>query len=128
MVTKTKIVLAEDDIHWGEFMVKLVDETVANADIHWAQNGKDALKSIQEIVPHFAILDLEMPGMNGIELLTAIRTTYKDLPVIFCSSLINEERMNAIAHLKPSGGINKQAGLGAIRLLLTRLLQQNKIL
>lgn len=35
--------------------------------IHKAENGKEALKIIQNQIPHLVILDMMMPGLNGIE-------------------------------------------------------------
>ena len=38
-----------------------------------AGNGEDAVKAIRENSPHFVICDINMPGMNGLELLKATR-------------------------------------------------------
>jgi two-component system, chemotaxis family, protein-glutamate methylesterase/glutaminase len=50
-------------------------------------NGKLALAKIPELKPDLVTLDVEMPGMNGIETLVAIRKLYPRLPVIMFSSV-----------------------------------------
>ena len=48
-----------------------------------AANGRIALAKVQQVSPDVVILDMEMPEMDGLETLKAIRTTYPRLPVIF---------------------------------------------
>ena len=52
-----------------------------------ASNGNIALAKIPQLTPHVITLDIEMPGMNGIETLTEIRKLYPKLPVIMFSTL-----------------------------------------
>lgn len=47
-----------------------------------AENGEKGLDTIQKGNFHLALIDLKMPGMDGIELLRQIRTNYKDVEVI----------------------------------------------
>jgi two-component system chemotaxis response regulator CheB len=52
-----------------------------------AGNGSLALARISELKPDVITLDVEMPGMSGIETLVEIRKLYPRLPVIMFSSL-----------------------------------------
>ena len=52
-----------------------------------AGNGSQALARIPEISPDLVTLDIEMPGMGGLETLVEIRRLYPKLPVIMFSSL-----------------------------------------
>jgi len=52
-----------------------------------APNGSLALERIPELKPDLITLDVEMPGMSGIETLVEIRKLYPRLPVIMFSSL-----------------------------------------
>ncbi len=51
-----------------------------------AYNGVDALAKFQENPPDLVILDINMPGMNGIEVLRKMKEFRKDLPVILSSA------------------------------------------
>ena len=52
-----------------------------------AANGKIALALIPQLNPDAIILDIEMPEMDGLQTLAAIRREYKALPVIMFSTL-----------------------------------------
>jgi len=52
-----------------------------------AGNGALALARIADLKPDLVTLDVEMPGMSGIETLVEIRKLYPKLPVIMFSSL-----------------------------------------
>jgi two-component system chemotaxis response regulator CheB len=52
-----------------------------------AGNGYQALARIPEVKPDLVTLDIEMPGMDGLETLVEIRKLYPRLPVIMFSSL-----------------------------------------
>src|SRR5690606_21324451 len=49
----------------------------------------EALRRISEMPPQLAILDIKMPRLDGMELLTRLRREH-DLPVIFLTSLADE--------------------------------------
>jgi len=50
-------------------------------------SGAEALDLLAEDPPDLVILDLRMPGMNGLEVLQAIRRTHAALPIVVCSAL-----------------------------------------
>jgi two-component system chemotaxis response regulator CheB len=52
-----------------------------------AANGKVALAKIPQLNPDVVTLDVEMPVMDGLETLTALRVLYPKLPVIMFSTL-----------------------------------------
>jgi CheY-like chemotaxis protein len=51
-----------------------------------AGNGSLAFARIPEVKPDLITLDVEMPGMNGLETITEIRELYPKLPVIMFSN------------------------------------------
>jgi len=51
-----------------------------------ARDGVECLQQIPELAPDVLILDLEMPRMNGLDVLDRLRHMQPKLPVIMCSS------------------------------------------
>ncbi|UFJ40204.1 response regulator [Brevibacillus humidisoli] len=51
-----------------------------------AANGKQALEIVQKESPHLVILDMKIPGMDGIEILKHIKTIDKDIKVIMMTA------------------------------------------
>ena len=51
-----------------------------------AQDGKEALDLILRQAPHLAFLDVEMPGMRGIDVLKQVRRHKLDFPVVMITA------------------------------------------
>ncbi|MBO1199946.1 response regulator transcription factor [Staphylococcus simiae] len=69
----TSIIIAEDQNMLRQAMVQLINlhdniDIVADVD-----NGSVALEKIAQLQPDVAILDIEMPGMTGLEVLSFVR-------------------------------------------------------
>lgn len=89
---KSLILLVEDDAFLRSiFSRKLQDSSF---DLITVDNGEDALQTAREKKPDVILLDLNLPGMNGFEVLKAVRSneTLKDaLILILTNSVLNED-------------------------------------
>jgi DNA-binding NarL/FixJ family response regulator len=77
-----RILLADDSdlmIERLSEMLKMYGQTVIVGSF---KNGKDALDGIKVLKPDLAIIDIKMPEMNGLEIVTEIRKENKDLKII----------------------------------------------
>jgi DNA-binding response OmpR family regulator len=81
-----KTVLVVDD---EPGITEALNELLSEEGFHvlTALNGKQALERIAEKRPELILLDYMMPGMDGSELLTALRrdSAYQDIPVLMMS-------------------------------------------
>lgn len=55
-------------------------------EVHSALTGEEALERLGIVKPDLIILDINMPGMNGIEALRQIKEINPSIPVILCSA------------------------------------------
>lgn len=70
---KPKILLVEDDQNLGKvYQIRLQAE---GFDVHWVQNGEEALKTAIEYRPDLILLDIMMPKLNGFDVLDILRNT-----------------------------------------------------
>jgi len=62
---------------------------LGNIQVTEASNGKDALELVYNNVPDLVLLDVVMPGMDGISVLKTLRKSYSklQLPVVLVTSL-----------------------------------------
>jgi DNA-binding response OmpR family regulator len=60
-------------------------------DVAEAENGPLALIRFVAFRPHLVLLDLRMPGMNGIEVLQKLRDLDHSLPVIMVTGVEDED-------------------------------------
>lgn len=67
-----------------------------------ASNGKDAVEKVQTLKPDLVTLDVEMPVMDGLEALKAIRKTCGDRQpaVVMCSTTTSTGSANALEALR----------------------------
>ena len=62
-------------------------------EVHSAMSGEEALKILPTLNPDLVILDIQMPGMNGIDVLRKLKEQDPKLPVIL-SSAYQEYKQN----------------------------------
>ena len=63
----------------------------AAVQVEYAVDGRDALSKISHHAPDLVITDLQMPEINGLQLVGAIRENYPQIPVILMTSQGSEE-------------------------------------
>lgn len=84
-----------------------------NFEVHTATDGPSALEKVKQIRPEVVLLDIIMPGMNGIEVLRGIRQIDPEIKVIVITALSEEHSKNAMA-LGAHGFITKPFDLAFI--------------
>ena len=74
-----------------------------------SDNGRDAVRSIGELNPHLILMDLSMPGMNGIEAITDIKHRYPDTRVLVLTCHKTEEYIHESLQAGADGYLLKEA-------------------
>jgi len=85
-----KVLVVDDSALLRKVLTNVLNDCNGIEVTDVARNGVEALKLIDQSQPDLITLDVEMPMMNGLETLEAIKEKY-DLPVIMLSSKTNEE-------------------------------------
>ncbi len=62
-----KILIVEDDEDAGE--IQAAELRDMGLDVRIVSNGNDAIPKMKEWQPHLVVLDLELPGKNGVEIM-----------------------------------------------------------
>ncbi|HCB01613.1 MAG TPA: hypothetical protein DEP19_04445 [Anaerolineae bacterium] len=87
MTTQSKILIVDDD----PLGIATLESMFHNQgfEISQAQNGMNALKMAEQIMPDLILLDVMMPGMDGFEVCRRLRATPKlaEVPIIILTAL-----------------------------------------
>src|SRR5581483_8601164 len=83
------ILVCEDSPTQAEQIRLLLEE--AGFVVETAPNGRVALESIAARMPELVLTDLDMPELNGLELVEAVRVAYPALPVVLITQFGSEE-------------------------------------
>lgn len=85
------ILIVDDDEVFRETLVDTVRKEVPELDIRTAENGKTALDLLNRMPVDMLVTDLNMPVMDGFELLAAIKDQNKKVPVMVVTEFPLEE-------------------------------------
>lgn len=104
-----KIFIADDHAIVREGLKQIVAETTDMAVTDEADTGHEVLEKVSENDYDVLVLDITMPGLNGLDALKQLRTQRPDLPVLVLS--IHPEEQYAVRVLKAgaSGYLTKES-------------------
>ena len=68
-----RLLLVEDEADIRESLKDLLEGSVEGLEVVTAKGGAEALQVLAAFSPHLVLSDYKMPGMNGLELLAAVR-------------------------------------------------------
>ena len=85
-----KILIVDDAMFMRETLKKML-EAQGHVIVGEAEEGSEAIRKFVETQPDLVILDITMPGMDGIEALQQIRKKDHKAKVIICSALGQQE-------------------------------------
>ena len=82
-----RLLIADDEVIERKVLYKTLQKNVGDqCVIFQAENGRQALRVYEEEKIQIAILDIEMPGINGIEAAQKIREKDKECCIIFLTA------------------------------------------
>lgn len=95
------LLIADDE----NLELKVLEKTVKKhfvdeLEIFALSNGRKASQICDEVKPDIALLDIEMPGMNGIELAKYIKEKYADCIIIFITAYDRFDYAIEAMHIK----------------------------
>ena len=82
MSKKIKLMLADDHAVVRSGLRMLLDAQPDMEIIAEAESGEEAVTKVQELKPDIVLMDVEMPGMNGIEATRVIKGSVPETAVL----------------------------------------------
>ncbi len=118
-----KLVLADDHVLVLDALCAFLREIEPEIEVSRAKNFSEAVKLVAEnSAVDLAILDVNMPGMNGLEGLSVMKRRFPDLPIVLLSGQSNPDQIRRSLSLGAAGFIPKElsgeAMIKALQLVL----------
>ncbi len=118
------IMIVEDDAAVRALYKHKIHESIPNVELILADNGYHAISLIIDELPSMIITDHDMPFMNGMQLIEAIRK--KDIsysvPIIVISAKLNDEIKNKYLQIGVGDVINKPVDLDELIRIIKKTL------
>ena len=93
-----KILIADDHTIVREGLKQIISGLAEVSNVDEAENGFDVIRMIDENEYDLIILDITMPGKNGLDTLKELKTLKPKLPVLMLS--VHDEEQYGIRVLK----------------------------
>ena len=108
-MTKTRVLLAEDHTIVRKGLCALLDAEPSIEVIGEAQDGREALLKAEQLHPDIVLMDISMPGLNGLEATRQIKKRFPEVKVLILTVHSDEEYIRQILRAGASGYLVKQA-------------------
>lgn len=103
-----KLLIADDHTLFREALVKYIERAEPSAEITEARDLHDVMETMErDLKPDIVLLDMRMPGMNGLKGLEKFRELYEKTPVILLSGVAEPHDVKGALALGASGFIPK---------------------
>ncbi len=119
-----KILIVDDEAHVRKF-VGLVVRGLGTPTLVEATNGEEAVQKFSAEAPDLVLLDVNLPVMDGVRALTAIRERNPGAVVVMLTSLANRQTVETCLQAGAAGYLRKDTPKDAILADLTAIVREH---
>jgi CheY-like chemotaxis protein len=126
MPEKKRILIIDDEKSICD-MVKKGLELMRDFDVSVETNGKDGIRAAKLLKPDLILLDIRMPGMDGLEVLKKLKENNSDtiaIPVIMLTGLLDEPTKEECSRLYDEAYLEKPIGITALKAKIDEVLRR----
>ena len=122
-MSRIKILIVDDHPILRKGLAMVINQEQDLAVAGEAEDAQTALKMIDSVKPDLAIVDLSLPGIDGIELIKTMKLKHKDLPSLVVS--MHDESIYAERALRAGarGYIMKQEAVEKVLVAIRRVVK-----
>lgn len=115
---KITLLLADDHPIVRMGLRKLLESEPDFVVVGEASNGQETLELVDELEPDLLLLDIEMPGMSGLEVARRLRAERSSVRVVALSGYLRKSYIQGMLELSAAGYIAKEDAPGSIHAAL----------
>jgi len=124
-VRKTRILVVDDEhlIRWS------LEQSLLKQgyDVATAASGEEAIKQVQEETPELVLLDIQLPGMDGLEVLQKVKEIDSEVIVVMVTALGVLETAVKAMRLGAHDYINKPFNLDELSIIVKKALETRQL-
>ena len=104
-----KVLLADDHSIVRAGLRRIVEESGDMEVLAEAADGREAIEQVHKELPDVAVIDISMPGLDGLEVVSQLRIHYPELPILILT--MHEEGQYVVRAIEAGamGYITKQS-------------------
>ncbi len=120
---KIKILVVDDHSLVRDGIIAMLESCADFEVIGEASDGEEAINKAYLMMPDIILMDIILPGMNGVEAARIIKSKLTEIKILFLSMEVSEEYLNEIIKIGAEGyvlkDIRKNELSGAVRMAVT---------
>lgn len=111
-----RVMVVDDSVVVRKIVTDVLSEDPGIEVVGTAVNGKVALQKLENLKPDLVTMDIEMPEMNGIDAVRAIRATRSRVPIVMFSTLTERGASATLDALSAGANdyVTKPANVGSV--------------
>ena len=105
-----RVLVVDDHAILRDGIRSLLDRQDDMTVIGEAANGQEALAQIGELLPDIVLMDVNMPGMNGLEATRYVKSLYPQVKILILTQHDSQEYIAPLLQAGASGYVLKRSG------------------
>lgn len=114
-LTKVRVFVVEDQPQLLKNLLKVLGLFPELEVVGTAQEGEDGVEQMVKLLPDLVLLDLELPGIDGIEVTRRLKRRAPSVEVLILTSFDDEQKVYEAIQAGASGYLVKRVGPEKIR-------------
>jgi len=123
---KYKVVLADDHQFLLEGILAVLKEIPSLEILEMAKNGYELMNAVEKHHPHLVVLDLNMPGYDGLECLKKIKSNYTNTKVLILTNYSQFELIEKVKKMQADGYMIKNSSAKELTKAIAHILSGGK--
>ena len=125
-MTKNKVVLADDHPFLLDGILTILKEEPLIEIVATANNGFDLMEIVAKHTPQLVILDLNMPGYDGLQCLQKIKINFSSTKVLILTNYSQPELVEEVKKMKADGYMIKNSSAAELKEAVSTILLGEK--
>ena len=108
-MNKIKVIIAEDHTIVRKGLCALLQGEPDIEVVGEAENGREAIKIVEKLLPDVVLMDIAMPGLNGLDTTRQLKKRFPKLKILILTMHDNEEYIFETLRAGASGYLIKRS-------------------